>query len=157
MSNWQTPIFDRTFQDILYAKEQLALCIKNKATVMTDFKGCLNVSDINRIEENTQYIQEQLELIGFIASVETQTWNINGLPNTNDVARIIQNINNLIEAYYRIPELEPLPINMILFEDINAIEQNLYILKKSIDEYLINKPTAGTFYSGKRRLLPLQK
>ena len=67
MAVWINPVYDRTQEDVEYAKQKIAEWIAadtmENSLVVHDLKGCLNVSDLNRIEGNIKYLAEQIVLV----------------------------------------------------------------------------------------------
>lgn len=70
MSNWITPIFDRTNEDVLLAQKQGGHAM--------ECKGALNATDLNRIEGNFKHVRELLALRWiFVPMMErevTESW-----------------------------------------------------------------------------------
>lgn len=158
MSTWLTPVTDRTIEDVLSAKNTLARWIASNPTVFTELKGCLNVTDLNRIEGNIEYLNEMLNSFHYITTfVEIKNWSNAGLPNVADFQRIIGNIANMFEAYCKPTSARDLPTNMSTYDDINRLEQNLKALKQLLDEMQTIFPISGVCVAGSRTLLPLRR
>lgn len=158
MAEWITPIFDRTAGDVSRAIRQISEWTKNGFPSETpDLKGCLNASDLNRIEGNTAYLSETLTEYGYPSSVETKTWGRDGLPNRGDVDRVIGNVRSVIESFYTHPSAPPLPSSMLRYEEINSIEHNLYLLKELLDSMIPSFRLSGTIESGSKTVLPLRR
>lgn len=148
MSNWITPIFDRTQEDVDYAIFKLDEWKANGTTDIYELKGCLNVSDINRIEKNIQYLSDKLSEQCYFPHAITKTWDMMGLPNMNDINRIIGNIRNIIMAFFQKSTSPDLPNNMLNYEQVNAIEENLYLIKEILDNMVSSYRECGTFNCG---------
>ena len=92
MTEWITPIFDRTYGDVLQA--ELDRELENPV-------GCYNSIDLNRIENNTQYIAEDMlarKIIRSPLSLEIKTsWKQSDIPTREDMRRIIENVQLLME------------------------------------------------------------
>jgi hypothetical protein len=100
-----------------------------------------NYDDLNRVENNTQYLNDLLESIGYsptITGVNTSRDNTS-LAYYDDLNRIEQNIQNLVDASY-----EPLTwetpkttwvsvIDSFDYTDANRLENNLLNLKNMVD------------------------
>ena len=56
--------------------------------VVYDLKGCLNLSDITRIEDDIEYLSNLLIGYHFPISINSKEWTTAGLPNSNDMKRI---------------------------------------------------------------------
>ena len=161
MADWKTPRFDRTQADVDYAiqkiAEWIAADITGSSILVYDLKGCLNVSDINRIEGNIEYLSEQLKLHGYSPNTIVKSWTDRGILNTNDVSRIINNVKSLIDSFYQHPDAPPLPDGMLGYSEINAIEKNISLIKVIIDEMVGSFKKSGTFQSGSTMFLPVRR
>lgn len=159
---WKEPIFDRTLDDVNFAIQKLKEW-KNNHThsgdvdSIYDLKGCLNLSDLNRIECNITYLAEQLESLAYHPDVRSRQWGIADMPNQNDVSRILANIRSIIESFYRPSESPPLPTTMVSYTDINAIEENLYLIKHLLDCMQNSFGKAGVKKSGATMFLPIRR
>lgn len=148
MSDWLTPIYDRTQADVDFALSEIAKWKESGYMSMTKLKGCLNASDITRIEGNIQYLSDNLSTLYYFPHTESKTWNVRGLPDITDVSRIIGNIEKIISAYYQNSSAPDLPETMLRFEHINSIEENLYLLKEMLDNMIGLFRECGTFNCG---------
>lgn len=156
MLEWITPIFDRTQQDVEFAKRQIAQWKNGLANDVYDLKGCLNVSDINRIENNIKYLSNKLNELGYSNTTYTKTWNRTSLPNQQDIDRIINNVKELIKAFCQQPSAPNVPDRLVDYNDINAIEKNLSLIKELID-YMVNSyKVSGALQSG-QTILPIRR
>lgn len=158
MARWMTPVFDRTQDDVEFASQKIAEWIAGEIIgnqyVVTDLKGCLNVSDINRIEGNVAYLADILTKYHYPSNVETKTWVISGMPTEIDVKRIVDNVRELTTAYYHPIGAPNVPSSMVTYRDINDIEQNLYLIKQLIDCMIGSFKICNTFKSGSKMFLP---
>ena len=125
--------------------------------VVYDLKGCLNLSDINRIEGNIAYLSEQLLKMSYPNSVSTKEWVRDNLPNALDIQRIIANIRSLVDAFYQPSEAPTLPETISSYDDVNAIEKNIDLIKYLLDCMVNSFKKAGTFKSGSTTYLPLRR
>lgn len=148
MSEWIKPIYDRTQSDIVFAISKIEEWRKTGATNVYELKGCLNLSDINRIEGNIQYLTEHLSELYYLPKTTSNRWWINGLPDTTEVSRIINNVREIISAYYQTSDAPPLPSTMLTYEQINSIEKNLYLIKNILDDMISSFRECGTFNCG---------
>ena len=122
-----------------------------------DLKGCLNLVDLNRIESNIAYLAEKMESFSYSPNIHGKKWTNADLPNQNDMSRIIENIRALISAFYS-PSTHPsLPTTMLSYADINAIEENLYLIKEILDCMQSSFKKVGTIKSGSRMILPIRR
>ena len=119
-----------------------------------ELKGCLNLSDLNRIEGNIGYLAERLEEYSYPTNISSKQWEIEDLPTEDDMSRITENIRALMSAFYYPNNPPPLPDTMLSYSDINAIEENLYLIKQMLDGMSSSFKHVGTVKSGSRMLLP---
>lgn len=151
MAKWIEPIFDRTQADVDYAIAKLAEWRDNDTLTEINLKGCLNVSDINRIENNITYLSERLNALYYYPETVSKTWNNLLVPNNSDISRIIDNIRELITAFYQDPSAPELPDNMLTYKQVNDIEENLHLLLVTLDSleiYAEGARQCGTFECG---------
>lgn len=144
---WSEPIFDRTQADVDFAIKKIQEWKNSGATNITDLKGCFNVSDLNRIEDNTRYLSDKLSELYYFSSVTTRhNWNVAHLPTQSDIDRIIQNTRTLILSIST--EAPELPTTLLTIDDVNCIEFNLYKIKMILDEMTTSSVECGTFDCG---------
>lgn len=120
-------------------------------------KGCLNLLDLNRIEENIGYLADKMESYSYAPNIHEKRWNDVDLPNQNDMSRIIDNIRALIDAFYSPDNPPSLPTTMLYYTDVNAIEENLYLIKQLLDCMESGFKQVGTMKSGTTTFLPLRR
>lgn len=133
---WITPITDRTQADVNLVLEYDSIGYNNltpeqKAVWNAGMKGALNASDLNRIENNIQFVASILELYNL--NIKTN-WQMSDVPRNNDFNRILSNLNDVKDKArerfsINLPETPSLPLNG--FEKINDIENILYIIYNS--------------------------
>ena len=113
---WETPITDRNQTDI------------NNKTI----KAYYNISDFNRIEQNTSYLSTEMNL-----NLITKAWTITDFPTEADFTRIETNIQTIRATLYT---YQTTPLNPIhpatTYIKANALEQ---ILKDVEELYRLNK------------------
>ena len=144
MANWSAPVFDRTLADVEYARQQLANNINN-----VRFKGCFNTTDILRIEDNTRYLADILNDLCYRNNISTQSsWTTISIPNVTDIVRIINNVSKLISAYHKPSDAPALPTTILTYEQANALEKNLYLIKQMLDNMINSFRECGTFNCG---------
>lgn len=122
-----------------------------------DLKGCFNLTDLNRIEGNIAYLAENMEKFWYFPNIHGKRWTQSDMPTKNDMLRIAENIRSLINAYYSPSSPPPLPGTMLTFSSINAIEENLLLLKELLDCMQSSFKKVGTIKSGSRMLLPIRR
>ena len=122
-----------------------------------ELKGCLNLLDLNRIEGNIAYLAEKMESYSYAPNIHGKQWNNVDLPNQDDMSRIVENIRALMSAFYS-PENPPLlPTAMLSYSDINAIEENLYLIRQLLDCMESSFKKVGTITSGAYMFLPIRR
>jgi hypothetical protein len=157
---WIVPVVDRTLNDVQDALAQIEAwrtqVAKGLSPTVTELKGCLNATDLNRIESNTRYISEFLRAYGFQTNVTTKVdWTDESLPNATDVNRIIDNIKEIRNKYYEPAGMPSLPQTMVSFSDINAIEQSLLMFREMLLGMVGAFRRSGTFRCGEDLRLPM--
>lgn len=161
MAVWIDPVFDRTQEDVSIAEEKIQEWIKAKLTgnpIETyELKGCLNLTDINRIEGNIQYLSDRLDELHYPPATSCKVWERSGLPTERDIRRILSNVNLIISAYYQQDDVSAVPGSMGNYTDINAIEENLYRIKQLLDSMVASFQKSGMFQSGAMRALPIRR
>lgn len=161
MSKWKTPVIDRTAEDVTFAKQKIAEWITAIQTgeyaETFELKGCLNVSDLNRIEGNIKYLNDMLGELGYPVGVTTREWGRSDIPTTEDVSRIINNVREIILSYYQQEGVTSLPSGMGGYNQINAIEENLLKIKELLDCMINSYQRSGAFTSDGMRMLPIRR
>jgi hypothetical protein len=145
---WTQPIYDRTNDDVQDAKAQIAAWLADPdAAVVTDLKGCLNPADMNRIEGNMQYLEEQLVGIGFRPDVATfkTDWAYTDYSTLTtgwraaNIGRILGNLSALVDVLPPAYATRPVPDDMVHYPQINDIEyiqeKILSFVTDTIDSY----------------------
>ena len=144
MASWSSPVFNRTLADVEYARQQLEQNINN-----ANFKGCFNMVDILRIENNTRYLADTLNDLCYRNNITTQSsWDRSSIPNVTDIVRIINNVSKLISAYHKPSDTPTLPTTILTYEQANALEKNLYLIKQMLDNMVASFRECGTFNCG---------
>lgn len=136
--------------------------VENDAVVVRvgdvyELKGCLNLLDLNRIEDNIAFLAETMEDYSYSPNIHGKQWDKVDLPNQDDMSRIIENIRSLISAFYSPNNPPSLPDAMLSYNDINAIEENLYLIKQLLDCMQSSFKQAGTIKSGSTMFLPIRR
>ena len=157
---WVEPVFDRTEADVEFAREQIAKWTKlslNTLQTTRELKGCLNASDLTRIETNIQYLSDVLDEYGYNPHVSCKNWKRSDLPTERDIRRILSNVKQLISSYHQLPDSPNVPNNMAHYSDINNIEKNLHNIKLLLDAMANSFPVSGAIKSGGLRMLPIRR
>ena len=122
-----------------------------------ELKGCLNLLDLNRIEDNIAYLAEKMESYTYSPDIRGRQWSRDDMPNENDMSRIIGNIRALIRAFYSPDNPPPLPDTMLSYSDINAIEENLYLIRQMLNCMESSFKQVGTIKCGSTMFLPIRR
>lgn len=122
-----------------------------------DLKGCLNLTDLNRIEGNIEYLAEKMENYYYAPNIRCKVWTTADMPNQNDTSRIVSNIRSLIDSFYTPTNPPSLPNTMVRYDEINAIEENLYLLKQMLDCMQTSFKKSATVKCGAKTLLPIRR
>ena len=122
-----------------------------------DLKGCLNLSDITRIEDNIEYLATRLTQYRYSLDVNSKDWVKDSLPTAQDMKRIGANIRSLINKFAKSSESVAVPDVMLSYEDINALELNLYLLKQLLDAMVLSFIKSNTYKSGATMRLPIRR
>lgn len=122
-----------------------------------ELKGCLNLLDLNRIEDNITYLAETMENYSYSPNIHAKQWIKTDLPNQDDMSRIIENIRSLMSAFYSPRNPPSLPTTMLSYRDINAIEENLYLIRQLLDCMRSSFKQTGTIKSGSTTFLPMRR
>ena len=120
--------------------------------VVRDLKGCLNLSDIIRIEDNISYIAEYLKKCRYPVVVDCKEWVQSDLPNADDMKRIASNIRAICSGFVTPIGFSTMSDTMLSHEDINALEYNLHLLKELLDVMKGSFIKSGTHKCGAMRL-----
>ena len=157
MSYWIEPVFDRTQEDVDFAiakiSEWIAADSVRNQLIVRDLKGCLNVSDINRIEGNIEYLAEKLGGYYYSPDTSTKSWTRVGMPNEKDISRITNNVRALVDAFCQRSDAPNIPTDMRNYKEVNAIELNLFLIRELVDVMVNSFRKSGAFYCGNRAIL----
>ena len=148
--------------DKLVAQHEGIAYVENEVLVVHvgdvyELKGCFNLLDLNRIEDNIAFLAENMESFSYAPNIHGKQWNRADMPNQNDMLRIVENIRALVSAFYSPDNPPSLPSTMLSYNDINAIEENLYLIKQLLDVMQTSFKKVGTIKSGSRMILPIRR
>lgn len=149
-------------EDAVVLDTQGNVRIENNVLVMElgtvyDLKGCLNLSDITRIEDDITYLSNLLVSYRHPVTTYSKEWTTMGLPNANDMKRIGDNIRSLFVGFYAPVEDYQIPEVILSYQDVNALEYNLHLLKQMIDAMIAAFIPSGTYKCGATNRLPLRR
>lgn len=143
---WETPIFDRTQADIDFARRKIREWKSSGDRNTTNLKGCFNTLDINRIENNIQFLSDNLSELYYFSTVTTKTWDKSGLPTVDDINRLIRNTLTIISSICE--DTPELPTTLLTIEDVNCLELNINKLKMILDNMTASFLECDTFECG---------
>ena len=144
-ATWTEPIFNRGTPELVYANDMLRRWKAGDA-IPVDLRGCLNASDLNRIENNIQYLSDNLSDLYYFSTVATKTWNTSDLPTVSDIDRLIQNVLTIILSICE--DTPDLPTSLLTLADVNSIESNINKIKMILDEMNTSTLECDTFECG---------
>ena len=149
-------IFNRTQNDVDTACTLRDTKVKTFAT-LTDSekatleKGFLTYTTLNRIENKQVELKGLLNGIGYWGiSISNKTWQQGDIFDLSDFQRIIDNENDLRNAFFVYSTTPQTPDIAFYFENINALEKILYDLDVMINDVKSNYRECGTFESGEQ-------
>lgn len=88
-------------------------------------KGYYNCIDLNRVEEWCEYLANLLNSYSYPVNIQVKTnWQMSDFPTSSEMERIIQNVNDLKEAYFAFTEI-PANLEYTTIEKANDIEKIL--------------------------------
>lgn len=145
---WITPIFDRTQADVAFAIDKIKEWKITGETNTSDLKGCFNVSDINRIENDILFLSNNLSDLYYFSHIESNSWDRDGLPTVKDIARIIENVRIIIASYFQFDSAPELPTTLLNITQVNNLEENLHLIKVILDNMVDSFRECDTFYCG---------
>lgn len=150
MVNWIEPVIDRDLYDIEYARNIINNWTSGE---IEGLKGCLNYSDLNRIENNIEFLSDRLNEYYYINNIsERKIWVEAELFDIDNINRILNDILELLTSFnYEIQ----IPDSMLHYEEINTIEEILYIINEYLNEMENCFQKSGVFVSGSKRILPV--
>jgi len=140
--SWKDCIIDRTQEDIEYARQ-------NRNDV-ENLRGARNASDLNRVNENIEYLSQQFELYGYGILITTkQDWIVTDIPRVNDIRQILDDIDMLRTMYFvqsTTPDTPAVPINT--FFKMNSVEEILHDMYLLLSGMINNFIYCGEIESG---------
>ena len=153
---WRMPVYDRTKADVdlaerLRAKSYAELTPAERVLWNSWLKGFYNSVDLNRVENNTEYLADVLNGYGYNTALAHKTdWERGDLLSGVDAGRYLNNVKELRLVYLVLPTTPQLPDNMHNLDYIgaNAIEKNLLDMHTLIGLMERAWHYSGEIYSG---------
>lgn len=108
-----------------------------------DKKDKINVTDWQRIEDNTRWIAEF-----YGVKLQYKAWQYSSWPTLAEVDRIKNNINTLLEQTYSFQA-------KFDWNLLNEIEGLLHFLHEEVAELQLSVRRAGTFCAGQEIYIPI--
>lgn len=142
---WDTPITDRTEADVISA-------ISGQSNI-ADNKGAWNISDANRIIDNTIVLRDILISNGYNISFENQTHLlVEDLPYVTSVMRVMRdNIMALVNGFYKLTESPNISYASYLnYTLANNMELNLSITNTLLENMILDLQFTGEPTSGEQ-------
>lgn len=155
MVGWIDPIFDRTQADVDFAIRKIEEWKAMDGSLAYDLKGCINASDLNRIERDITYLSERLADFLYTPDTVSKEWSVSGMPTAQDIERILYNAKSLVSSFHRHPDAPDVPLGLSRYEELNALEKNLYLIRELLETMVSSFKKSGTFYSGSTFSLPI--
>lgn len=154
---WEEPVYNRTQADVDFALRKIAEWKATGGRTAYDLKGCFNLSDLNRIENNLAYLSETLTKYGYSPSLTTKKWVGNELPTEEDIKRILRGVESLVQSFYKDEDAPNIPSSLRTYEEVNAVEKNLYFIKLLMNVMENCFKESNTFQSGSTVYLPIKR
>ena len=134
---WLSPITDRTLEDVIYAqskvKEWIAAYSRGETPTVTDLKGCVNASDLNRIEGNLDYLNRRIIFKGGSpGDMVVKTWERGEVVLTSDVRRLVKNARGVAHLYGLLGVVPMPALTIEGYEDMNNLEIMTQLAKEQI-------------------------
>ena len=137
--DWIEPVYDRTDEDVKYAKQ-------HPASAPT-LKGAINFTDRARIANNIHYLAELLTSYGYpLAAYCKIDWTRDDKPYASTVQIMHDDIERIQTEFYRYKRTPILSWNH--YEKINEIERILFEIESTIADVVAAFQHSGTFFSG---------
>ena len=122
-----------------------------------DLKGCFNLSDITRIEDNISFLANRLIQYRYPNNVYSKEWVRDSLPTALDMKRVADNIRNILNNFYTPPGVVSMSDIMVSYDGVNALEHNLHLIKQLLDTMENSFIKSGTYKCGATTRLPIRR
>lgn len=160
---WITPIFDRTIEDV----DQVLMLINViqqdgwnnvdddvKSQFLGELRGTFNKVTIERIINNTKYLEEKLLSLGYNPQITHQkdVWSYSDIPTITDLTELVSNLQNLIDCFYNITGTLPTDMSTLEFDEVNDMERVLYDINRYSDRVDKRRLYCGTVMCGQSKI-----
>lgn len=155
MFDFSTLVFDRTLEDVIYAKSIIEK-VKNRTATeqeteqyLNGLKGCYNVSDLNRVGFAVEELADILtNNVGYAVVVNPKTdWQEGDIPTVTQLTAYLENVRVLLNAIYDISTQIPTTMAFLDYIKANRIEQALYIVYEWTLRVIPNFRHSGTIFA----------
>lgn len=141
---WLIPVYDRTQADV----DLIKLDPTNENN-----KGTYNYTDLNRIENNCEYVMNLLNdsrLFYYPITIQTKTdWCVKDIPHIEEINRIRENIITLKNGMNLGGEYKEIEFSKAMdYIKANILEKDLALIKGIIDSCTREERKCNTFYCG---------
>ena len=140
------------FSTTLYYDTKLIFNRTQKDLLLKNDRSYYNATDLNRVESQTHYIETLLQMYSYFNSQLNckQDWLMTDLPTQTQMRRYLNNIKQLMNAYYLKTTTPQLPPDMddLTIEEANAIERILYDMQILIENMVSQFNYSGELFSG---------
>lgn len=146
-------VTDRTAADVETAK-MLIKKIQSGQTLTTSEKtaierGTCTYTMLNRIEAKQKELVELLNGYGYMVSIDNKiNWKRTDLYTKQNHDRLLNNLNNLKDAYYTYQGTPTTPDYLFNYTNANDVEKILVDIENIIDDMVTRFRECNTFYCG---------
>lgn len=149
-------IYDRTYQDVLDAKNIIETKVKTfaeltAADVAKLERGTVTVNTLNRIEAKQAELMSLLNGAGYYdCDIENATWTVSDIFDLENFQRLLSNAQKLINAYYVYDDTPSVPSAAYMYTVFNALEKILTDIETIYTEMTNDLPQCNALYCGER-------
>ena len=135
MATWQAPIFDRSENDISYAKTLLKKIKVNGISSLTadelsawqsELKGCFSYFTLNRVLANVQVLNDILGVLGYEHHdfhLSKDSWTYFDTPGAGDLTSLCSEVRSLCKITYVDFSSVPTTFDNLSIDKMNQVEQ----------------------------------
>ncbi len=151
------PIFDRTQADVEYAINKIEQWKGEDNPAVTELKGALNVTDLNRIENNIQELSDLLNQYYYLQQNTQRTWALSDIGTVDAVNELLAKVQSLVDSYYVIYGSPSVPNKLNKYQEVNDVEKILFMIRAAIGDMVGSFKKCVTFKCGQTSFLPLKR
>ena len=147
-------VIDRTDADVDTAKKlrkdvvQEGKALTNEQIEQIE-KGSCTVNVLNRIEGKQKELNDLLLSYAYMANLKNKTdWQYNDTFTYQDHQRILENLDKLINAFFRYPTTPNVPKYLFSWQNANDVEKILVDIEMMIGDMEERFRECGTFECG---------